>query len=96
ANLAAFRSPELVKAEYVLLSAEQLGTQEQVSDAELKAAYEARAAQYRQDDQRRASHILIQVPADAKPADKEAARKKAEGLLAELKKSPESSPNWPG
>ena len=88
ANLAAFRSPELVKAEYVLLSAEQLGTQEQVSDAELKAAYEARAAQYRQDDQRRASHILIQVPADAKPADKEAARKKAEGLLAELKKSP--------
>ena len=88
AQQAVFRSPELVKAEFVVLSAEQLGALDPVTDAELKAAYEARAAQYRQEDQRRASHILIQVAADAKPAEKEAAKAKATELLAELKKSP--------
>jgi peptidyl-prolyl cis-trans isomerase D len=88
ANQSGFRSEELVKAEFVVLSAEQIGALDPVTDAELRAAYESRAAEYRQDEQRRASHILIQVAPDAKPADKEAARSKVEGMLAELKKSP--------
>src|SRR6185436_16273591 len=56
---------------------------------ELKAAYAARSSQYRQEEQRRVSHILIQAAADAKPAEKEAAKKKAEALLAEMRKSPD-------
>lgn len=88
ANLADFRTPEAVKAEYLLLSADQLAAQEPVTEAELKAAYDGRTSQYRQEEQRRASHILIQSPSDAKPEDRQAAHKKAEEILAEVRKSP--------
>src|ERR1700716_886004 len=76
ANQAEFRTPDRVRAEYVVLSAELLARQEPVTEAELKSAYEARAAQYRVDEQRRASHILVK------------SREEADKLLAELKKSP--------
>src|SRR5881628_1164986 len=76
ANQADFRTPERVRAEYLVLSAELLARQEPVTEAELKSAYEARAAQYRVDEQRRASHILVK---SGEEADK---------LLAELKESP--------
>src|SRR5213079_2578409 len=76
ANQADFRTPERVRAEYVVLSAELLARQEPVTEAELKSAYEARAAQYRVDEQRRASHILVK------------SREEADKLLAELKESP--------
>src|SRR6266852_2638844 len=76
ANQAEFRTPDRVRAEYVVLSAELLARQEPVTEAELKSAYEARAAQYRVDEQRRASHILVK------------SREEADKLLADLKKSP--------
>ena len=88
ANQNAFRTPEMVKAEYLTLSAEQLGALDPVTEDELKAAYASRSSQYKQDEQRHVSHILISAAADAKPAEKEAARKKAEALLAEVRKSP--------
>lgn len=76
ANPAEFRQPEQVRAEYLVLSAEELGKSEPVSDLELKAGYEARASQYGAAEQRRASHILLK------------ARDEAERLLPELKKTP--------
>jgi peptidyl-prolyl cis-trans isomerase D len=76
ANQAEFRTPERVRAEYVVLSAELLARLEPVTEAELKSAYEARAPQYRVEEQRRASHILVK------------SREEAEKLLAELKKTP--------
>jgi len=88
ANQAEFRTPEMIKAEYLVLAAEQLGAADPVTEDEVKAAYASRSSQYRQGEQRRVSHILIPAAADAKPADKEAAKKKTEGLLAELRKSP--------
>ncbi len=88
ANQNAFRTPEMVKAEYLTLSAEQLGALDPVTEDELKVAYASRSSQYKQEEQRRVSHILIAAAADAKPVEKEAARKKAEALLAELKKTP--------
>ena len=88
ANLASFRTPEQVKAEYLVLSAEQLGALDPVTEDEIKAAYAARAGQYKQSEQRDVSHILIAAAADAKPAEKEAAKKKAEALLAEVRKTP--------
>ena len=84
-----FRTPERVRAQYLELSAAALGRQEPVSDAEVKKLYESRASQYRVPEERRVSHILIAVPADAKPAQREAAHKKAEEILAELRKSPQ-------
>ena len=77
ANPAEFKVPERVRAEFVILSAEELGQGEGAGEAELKAAYEARAAQYGVAEQRRASHILL------------ATREEAEKVLAEARKSPQ-------
>ncbi len=76
AHQADYRTPERVRAEYLVLSAENLARSETVSDAELKAAYEARAPQYRVEEQRRASHILVST------------KEEADKLLSELKKAP--------
>jgi peptidyl-prolyl cis-trans isomerase D len=77
ANPAEYRIPERIRAEYVVLSAEELGKGDPVSDAELKAAYDARAGQLGVAEQRQASHILVKTQAEA---DK---------LLAELRKAPQ-------
>jgi len=76
AHLGDFRTPERVRAEYVVLSAESLAKQEPVSDAELKKAYEERASAFRVDEQRRASHILVKT------------KEEADKILAEVKKNP--------
>jgi peptidyl-prolyl cis-trans isomerase D len=75
-NQADYRTPERVRAEYIVLSAEALARQEPPTDAEIKAAYDARASQFRVEEQRRASHILVKT------------REEADKLLAELKKNP--------
>ena len=84
-----FTTPERVRVQYVVLSADELAKDVTVTEAELKAAYAAHPERYKADEQRRASHILIQVPKDAKPAVREAALKKAEKILAEVRKSPD-------
>jgi len=76
ANLADYRTPERVKAQYLVLSAEHLARDEPVTEAEIKAAYEARASQFRVEEQRRASHILVK------------SKQEADKLAAELAKAP--------
>ena len=76
ANAQDYRTPERIRAEYVVLSAENLSRGEPVGEAEVKAAYEARAGQFRVEEQRRASHILVKT------------KDEAEKLMAELRKSP--------
>jgi peptidyl-prolyl cis-trans isomerase D len=76
ANQADYRTPERVRAEYLVLSAEALAREEPPTEAEIKQAYEARAGQFRVEEQRRASHILVKE------------KDEADKLLAELKKAP--------
>ena len=76
ANQADYRTPERVRAEYIVLSAEALAKQDPPTEAEIKAAYDARAGQMRMEEQRRASHILVKT------------REEAEKLFSELKKNP--------
>ena len=76
ANPADFRTPERVRAEYVVLSAEALARQDPPTESELRAAYEARANQFTVGEQRRASHILVKT------------KDEADKLLAEVKKNP--------
>jgi peptidyl-prolyl cis-trans isomerase D len=76
ANQADYRTPERVRAEYIVLAAEALARQEPPTEAEIKAAYDARASQFRVEEQRRASHILVKT------------REEADNLLADLKKNP--------
>ena len=54
-----------MRAEYVVLSAEQLARNEPVSEAELKSAYQNRLAQMTESEQRRASHILVKTKDEA-------------------------------
>ena len=65
-----------MRVEYVVLSAEALARQEPPSESELRAAYESRAGQFRVEEQRRASHILVKT------------KEEAEKLMGELKKNP--------
>jgi peptidyl-prolyl cis-trans isomerase C len=58
-----------------------------VSDAEVKAAYDQYKAQLG-DKEYHARHILIAVPKGSTPAVDAAAKAKAEGIIADLRKNP--------
>lgn len=85
-NKSQFETPEQIRAEYLVLAPDALVAQVTVSDAEIKAAYEAGKTKYQQAEERRASHILITVKNDE---EKAVARKKAEELLKEVRKKPD-------
>ncbi|MFZ6726230.1 SurA N-terminal domain-containing protein [Undibacterium sp. MH2W] len=87
-NAAQFEIPEMIKAEYVVLSNDVLADQVTVTDAEIQEFYKNNTKAYSVDEQRRASHILIAVGKDASAADKEKAKAKADALLTELRKNP--------
>jgi peptidyl-prolyl cis-trans isomerase D len=87
-NAALFQVPEQVKAEYVVFNSEAVEKQVNVTDAEILDAYNKNKARFATPEKRTASHILITVPKDAKPADDAAAKAKAQAVLAEVQKSP--------
>lgn len=58
-----FQFPEQVRVEYLRLSAGDLNQNRQPTDEELKKAYAEEAARYTAPEKRRASHILISLPA---------------------------------
>ena len=90
ANLAEFKVPERVRAEYLVLSAEELGKSEAVTEAELKEAYEKRASQLAVAEQRRASHILVKTKEEAEKIAAEA--RQAPQRFAELAKKHSQDP----
>lgn len=90
ANAAEFMAPENAAVEYAVLDLETLKKGITVTDQELRDYYAANAARFTVPEERRASHILVKVDATASAADREKAKAKAEGLLAEVKKNPAS------
>lgn len=89
-HLSAYTTPEQAKVEYVVLSGDALAAGQTVSPEELKSYYDSNIQRFRTDEQRRASHILITVAKDAKEADRKAAKEKAEKLLDDVRKHPET------
>ncbi len=89
-NPTKFQSPEQASVEYVVLNNEAIADQLTVNADEVKTYYEQNKARYSTPEQRRASHILIAAGADLKPEQKATAKAKAEALLAEVKKAPNS------
>ncbi|HSH72990.1 MAG TPA: SurA N-terminal domain-containing protein [Methylophilaceae bacterium] len=83
-----FRVPEQVKLEFVLMSANSLIMGMQVSEDDVKKYYAENASKFQGNEQRRASHILIGFGVSATPQAKLDAKKKAEDVLAEVKKNP--------
>lgn len=79
-----FVAPERVKATYLRLRGEDLAADIKVDEQDIRSYYEEKKASLAKQEQRRASHILIQVAADADAATVKAARKKAEALLTRI------------
>lgn len=87
-HAAQFQAPEQANVEYLLLDIEAAKKNIVVSDADLKTYYEQNTARFGTKEERRASHILITAPASMPAAEREKAKAKAEQLLAEVKKAP--------
>jgi peptidyl-prolyl cis-trans isomerase D len=80
--------PEQVRVEYIEMSIDALAPQMTVAANEVKEFYDSNSARYVQKEERKASHILISAAKDAKQADKDAAKAKADALFAQVTKSP--------
>ena len=87
---ALFQAPEQASIEYVLLDVAAVQQGITVSEQDLKAHYAENTQQMAGNEERRASHILIESPGSAAAAERQKAREKAEQLLVALKKAPDS------
>ena len=87
-NRKAFEVPEQIKAEFLVLNRQTMAAQTTVSDEEIKAYYNSHQDQYKQGDERRASHILIAVDKNASEAAVKDAKARIEDIQSQLKKSP--------
>ncbi|MBV2235479.1 MAG: SurA N-terminal domain-containing protein [Sterolibacterium sp.] len=89
ANGKLFEVPEQLRAEYLVLSQDALIAQATFSEQEVASWYQTHADQYRQPEERHASHILMAAGRDADAATLKAAQARAEKILAELRQKPE-------
>ncbi|WP_176667077.1 SurA N-terminal domain-containing protein [Variovorax sp. SG517] len=87
-HTAQFQAPEQASIEYLVLDLDAAKKNVVVNEADLKTYYEQNASRFGTKEERRASHILITAPASAPAAEREKAKAKAEQLLAEVKKAP--------
>lgn len=87
-----FTIPERARVEYVELSLDALAAKQQVIPEDVKKVYDeqVQGGKLGVPEQRRASHILIAAPADAKEEVRKAAEEKADAIAARVKKSPAS------
>ena len=85
-----FQSAESADVEYLVLDLDAVRQAVTVNEADLKTYYEQNVQKTATQEERRASHILINAAKDAPAADKEKAKAKAETLLAAVRKKPSS------
>ena len=82
------RVPEQAQVEFIALTPEAILAKVQISEADAKKYYDQHADQFAVPEQREVAHILIRVAPDAKPADKQTAREKAQSILVQLQQNP--------
>ena len=88
ANAAQFQAPEQASIEYAVLDIEALKKGITVPEDDLRKYYDSNAKRFTALEERRASHILVKAEKSAPAAEREKAKAKAEGLLAQLTKTP--------
>lgn len=88
-NAAQFQAPEQAKVEYLVLDLASIKARLKLPIEEVRAYYEQNATRFTTPEERRARHILVKVEAGANAQAKQAARAKAEALLAQVRKQPE-------
>jgi len=89
AHAGQFQAPEQASVEYVMLDLESVKKNIAVSEDDLRKYYAENEKRYTAPEERRASHILVKADKDAPKAERDKARAKAEGLLAEVRKNPQ-------
>ena len=85
-----FQAAEQASIEYVVLDLDTVAKGITVNEADLKTYYEQNAKQLSSAEERRASHILITAAATAPAAQRAQAKARAEELLAQIQKSPDT------
>lgn len=83
-----FEMPERAQVDYVVFSADALAEKINPSAEDVKRYYDDHLNEFSTQEQRKASHILISVAPQASDAEKQAAKQKAEQLLADVKAAP--------
>lgn len=89
-NTKEFELPEQVRVAYVKFAAGNLAAKIEVSPADAQAYYKEHGKEFGTPEQRQAAHILINVDPKASAAEQDAAKAKAEQLLAKVKQAPAS------
>lgn len=87
-NRRRFELPAQVRVEYVVLGQDELASQLSIGEADVRKEYDAHPERFRQGEERRASHILIQAAKDGDAATLKAAKEKADALLKQVKANP--------
>ena len=90
AHAAQFQAPEEESIEYVVLDSDAVKKGIVVSEDDLRKYYAENEKRFTVPEERRASHILVKADKDAPKAERDKARAKAEALLAEVRKNPQS------
>lgn len=90
ANQALFQAPEQASIEYVVLDLNAVKKGIVVSEQDVRSYYDQNAARLSGNEERRASHILINAPKGAPDAERQKARARAQELLAMVRKAPDS------
>jgi len=85
AHLATYRAPERVSIEYVSLDAADMPVAPPADEETLRHRYDQEAEKFAQQEERLASHILVEVAPDADAATITAAKEKAEKLAVEAR-----------
>jgi len=90
ANQPLFQAPEAASIEYVVLDLESIKKLITLNEQDVKGYYEQNVARLSGEEERRASHILINAAKEAPPAEHQKAKARAEELLQALRKAPDS------
>ncbi|MFN4359883.1 MAG: SurA N-terminal domain-containing protein [Hylemonella sp.] len=90
ANQSLFQAPEQARIEYIVLDIDAVRKTIRLNEQDVRSYYEQNAARLSGPEERRASHILIAVAKDAPADERQQARAKAEGLLVQARKAPDS------
>ncbi len=88
-NQAMFKAPEQASIEYIVLDLDSVKKSISINDSDLKSYYEQNVARLSGNEERRASHILINAAKSASEIDRQKAKVKADELLQMVRKSPE-------
>jgi len=90
ANPALFQTPESASIEYVVLDLDAVKKSIVLNEQDLKSYYEQNVGRLSGKEERRASHILINAPKDMPADDRKKARERADALLLQVRKTPDS------